>query len=641
MDTLISLAMIVDHVNSFNMVLTNIRSQSLKNWELFLLIKSKDLISIEPLNDNNIKIVELASDANLANCLLSILPSFKGDLIVILNSSDINHYKRLEIQSSFMKKDKSISICSCLEMPLYNQSNLSRDSDDSNKFIKKDEIDFAVLGGYIPLDVYTFMIRKDFLIPLSNFFPNHNLDTNLDLILFFLNYTAIEKVPEVLYYFKNPRIPYPENIIMDNSLNSLNKISVFNRNKSIEYRTFISEAILKNSDITISNTTIKYTLLVIINNLSVGGTETYILTIVKALRSFGIYTYILTSGGILEDLFLKNHISVLKANFNENQFDNIDYCNTVKHIVEIVNSYNIKLIQFHLPDDIHLASRLNKYLNVPIVLTIHGTFFPKDIIKNNLIYFSKIIFVSSEVQNYYCDIITSNNKSSYSVVPNAIEPSIYKNQNNFIHKLLSLPKDSNIIIYCSRLSPSKAPLAITFLRSFEKIAYTNDNVYALIIGEGSDKILIDSYSQTINSLYSHKKVFVIGAVFNVLDYYSNSTFVIGTGRVALEAMSSSKAVISLGLNNSPNIVTRNNISEIISSNFGDHCSKIPTAAKGIYSETLTNDINYLLNNPLQCKIIGSWGKNYCNENLNIFTSTKYITEIFNNILNIYENNKEE
>lgn len=626
MNNIISLVIIVDNIDNFHKVLTNINSQSIKNLELFILVKSKYLTSIKLLQDTKLKIIEMNDTDTLISYLISIISNSKGDLFTILNSSDINHYKRFEIQSYFMKENPSFSICSCLELPLFTDSNLLINSYDSNKFAKENEIDFAVLAGYIPLDLYTFMIRKDFFISLSKFLPNYNLDSELDLILYFLRYTSIEKIPKVLYYFKNSRIPYKENIIMDNSLNSLNKISIFNRNKSIEYRNFLSQAVLKNSNIAVIDIIIKYNILIIINNLSVGGTETYILSISTALRNLGIYTYILTTGGILEDLFIKNNIPVLKVNFSTGY--------SIESISKIVSNFNIKLIHLHLPNDLHLSYTIYEYLNIPIVLTIHGTFYPKNIIKDYYKYLSKIIFVSEESQNYYLDII-SNNNSLYSLIPNSVNTPLCTNTNKFLHELLSIPTNGKVILYCSRLSPSKAALAITFLKSFEEIASNVDNIYALIIGEGSDKILIDSYAKNINSTYSNKRVFVIGAVYNILDYYCDSYFVVGTGRVALEAMSCSKTIVSLGLNNSPVIVSENNILNIISNNFGDHYCEIQTKRLGSYSKNLTDIFNYLINNPSECELIGNWGNNYASSNLNIKNSSNHIAKIFDDILDFY------
>ncbi|MBU3132934.1 glycosyltransferase [Clostridium gasigenes] len=634
MNTLISLVMIVSDINNFHFALKNITSQSLINWELFLIFKSKDLNIITPLSDSRIHIVERKDETSLINCLLTLFPHFEGDLIAILNSSDIQHHKRLERQSSFMKQNSSLSICSCLELPLTSKSKLKNTSNDSNNFITANEIDFATLGGYVPLDIYTFMMQKSFLLSITKFLLNYSLDTELDFILYLLRYTSIEKIPEVLYYFRNARIPYPESIMMDNSLNSSNKISIFNTNKCIEYRNYLYEAIIKDSNISILNNDIKYNILVIIDSLNIGGTETYIFTISMALRNFGIYTYILTSGGVLEDLFVQNNIPVLKINLRQTKNEPQSYWGLINYIREIIAKYNIKLIQFHLPNDIPLCCDLKKFLDIPIILTLHGTFYSKDLIKNYSIYISKIIFVSKEVETFYSHCLPNDDKVSYSLIPNTIEPYVCAQSTNFLHKLLNLPNDGRIILYCSRLSSGKAPAAIMFLKSFEKITCNDPNLYAVILGDGDSKILIDSYAKTINSLYKAKRVFVLGAVYNVNDYYSDSILVIGTGRVALEAMNCSKPVITLGLNGLVEIVNENNISDMICTNFGDHTSKANTKNLGIYSEYLTQSITYLLNNTKFCESLGRWCKGYCNKNLNLINTAHSISKLFDDLLNL-------
>ena len=95
MNTLISLVMIVSDISNFHFALKNITSQSLINWELFLIFKSKDLNIIRPLSESRIHIVERKDETSLINCLLTLFPHLKGDLIAILNSSDIHHHKRL------------------------------------------------------------------------------------------------------------------------------------------------------------------------------------------------------------------------------------------------------------------------------------------------------------------------------------------------------------------------------------------------------------------------------------------------------------------------------------------------------------------------------------------------------------------
>lgn len=638
MNIKISLVMLVNNVDVLNLKLKNILSQSISDWELFLIVDSDNFPFIDYLYDSRFYLINVKNYTSFLDCILNLLPLLNGSLICFLNSFDMDHYKRLEIQSSFMYENKDLFISSSLEIPLVNNPISNMGSDNSNLFVTNTEIDFAVLGGYVPLDIYTFMIKKDFLILISKFTSNYILENELDFILFFLRYTQIEKVPEILYFFKNQRVPYAESINMDNSSTSSNKISIFNKYKSIEYRNYISNALIETSKLPLSNNVadFKYNTLVIIDDLNVGGTETYILTLSNALRKLGIFTYIVTSGGVFLDLFIQNNIPVIKLNLGLYK-QGFSSCQSIlASLCDIISKYSIKLVQIHTPNDIPLCSLLKNIIDIPIVVTIHGIYYPKEIFEKHSASISHFIFVSTEAKNFYINYFPSNN-ILYSLIPNAIESNVILPKNNYLHSLLNIPSKGKIILYCSRLSSGKAPLALIVLNSFEKIAAENEDVYIVILGDGDSKIQIDLLSENLNSCYSNKRIYILGSVYNVNDYFSDSAFIIGTGRVALEALNCSKAVIALGFSKYLGIVSPSNISNIIDTNFGDHISTTTNNPSLDYSESLTNDILYLLNNPIECKNLGLWGEDYCIKNLNLSKTSIKISTLFDDILSNYIN----
>lgn len=633
MNVVVSLIILDINNSDLNPVLKNILNQSITNWELFLILDPNIKNSYEVLEDNRIKLIEKCPGFILKDYLLLLLPTIKGEFLCILNSYDINHIQRLEKQSDFMINNSNIYIISCLSLPIANSVDSNNKYNECDMFVTEEEVDFATLGGYVPLDIYTFMIRKDFLITVSKFLYNYTLEKELDFILFLLRYTSIGKIPQVLYYFQTARVPYAESVFMTNTLKTTNKIAIFNRNKSIECRQYLSSAILKNTEVITSNVNIKYNILIIIEALNIGGTETYILSLCKSLLKFGIYTYIITSDGVLEDLFIQNGITILKTSLYLAKDNSNEYKYLIDYISKIIINNHIKLIHIHSANVIPLSCDLKSIFNIPLILTIHGTFYPDNLIKQYSTSISKFIFVSQEVLNFYLPVLTDRKELCFDVIHNSIEPLIKLNNSNYLHNILDIPLTSKIILYCSRLSFGKAPAAITFLKSFEKIALENDNIYAVILGDGDKKIFIDSYANNINTFHKKKKVFILGAVYNVNDYYSDSTFVIGTGRVALEAMNCSKPVITLGLNGLVYLVNDSNILDILNSNFGDHSSLVNVSPLGNYSESLTKIISYLLDNPFYTNDLGIWSKDYCNNHLNINYSTESIIKIFDTFIN--------
>lgn len=630
MNDIISLIILLSNETKLDQVIANILSQSYSEWELIIVTNLTDSINISIYNDIRIKLFFFDSEPITPFTLFNILPNLNGDLICILNPNDISECIRLTKQSLFIKEN-NIAVCSCLEMPIDTNSNLVINSSDSNTFTTCDEIDSAIIGGYIPLDLYTFMIQKDFLIRISKFTSIYKLNSELTFILFILSYSPVEKIPEVLYFFKDQRVPYPENLQLTNNPNSLNPIDIFNYNKSVEYRNFLRKSIELDSITRYPSIKLKYNLLVIIDKLNIGGTETYILSLSKSLYRLGINTYILTNGGILHPLFIKNNITILTENINK--FKDPENTDLLQNIYNIISRYNIKLIHCHLPDEIPLCSYLKNIVNIPIILTIHGTFYRKDLITSYAHIFSSIIFVSNESRLFYYDCFDDTILHNSRVLPNTIDTSIKQISNENIKKQLQIPLNSNLIVYCSRLSHGKSTTALIFMKSFEKILIKYPNTFAIILGDGTRKHLVDSYAEKINNTLRSTRIFTLGAVYNVSDYYYESTLVVGTGRVALEAMNCSKPIIALGLNGCGGIVNESNILDMINSNFGDHSSKCDYPILNIDNENLTKSLFYLLDNPLYSKTLGNWGKNYCISQLNINSTACSIEALLDNIIN--------
>jgi glycosyltransferase involved in cell wall biosynthesis len=84
--------------------------------------------------------------------------------------------------------------------------------------------------------------------------------------------------------------------------------------------------------------------------------------------------------------------------------------------------------------------------------------------------------------------------------------------------------------------------------------------------------------------------------------YDAADVVIGTGRVALEAMACAKSVISAGVAGFCGIVQQKNMNQMIQCHFGDHGAAAP-----ISTEKVSSDINSLLSNPNRARGFGEDG----------------------------------
>ena len=614
----LSIILIALNNHDISATLNSIFNQTFINLEVFILT-SKLTLNIPKAEKNKCHIIKINDTACVFNKLISLSIKLSGDFITFMNNSDINIPKRFEKQIAFMNLN-NINISSCLEMPVNSNTCKSEDLSESNNFITSNDINFVISASYLPLDLYTFVFKKSFFTKISHYSKYYFFASEIDLILYFLRFENISKVPEILYYVKNSRIPYDECLNYHEGINTTNKLAIFNENRTLNNQDYFNE-IINSKKYTLDNKIeYKYTIIAILNTCTIGGTESYIVSLANKLKAKNINLCILTNKCFNKELFIFYDIELHVLNLNhKNQLTNI-----------ILSINNIKLIQIHMNEDISLCPIIKSIINLPIILTIHGIYYSEKLLNNFLPYIDKLVFVSEYSKKYYANITKKLSSDKYITIPNGIERPVKNlDKKNILRKSLGIPKDSIIILYCSRLSYNKSNLAKLFLESFKKIAEKKQKIFAVIMGDGNYFKSISDLAYKFNLKLNENRIFILGNRFNIFNYYADSDLVIGTGRVALEAMSIGKTVISFGLNGTVNIVD-NNIDDMIDSNFGDHSPSPSQLNNELIVERLHRSINLLINSTEKLKELGYSNKSYVEKYLSLDKISEFYIKICEN-----------
>ncbi|WP_322019916.1 glycosyltransferase [Clostridium butyricum] len=438
--------------------LTSISKQTFTNWELYIITFEK-INNISNIIKDKYQIIKINEKTSIFNFLLSFSSSLSGDFIALIANCDINDPKRFEKQISFMNSN-NLNICSCLEASMNNNIYEKEALIESNKFIDSDNINSVISASYLPLDLYTFVLRKSFLIDILPYCTHSIFDSEIDLILYFLRFEKISKVPEILYYVQKSRLPYKECLNYCESPLTTNKLAIFNRNKILDNQSYFKEIITSKKKL--STYCIEYdsTIVTILNSVNIGGTESYVINLANRLKKEKIQLCILTNECFNKELFVFYDIPL--------------YIFDLKNIYKFKNTLsiipNIKLIQIHMDKDLYLCPMIKSILNVPIIFTIHGIYYSEKIIQSYSNYLDEIIFVSEYSKKYYSELLEKSYIHKYLVIPNGIEISNdIISKKSFLKKALGIDENSIILIYCSRLSYNKSKLALLFLESFKKV----------------------------------------------------------------------------------------------------------------------------------------------------------------------------
>jgi len=366
----------------------------------------------------------------------------------------------------------------------------------------------------------------------------------------------------------------------------------------------------------------------LIDYLNIGGTETHVLSLAKNLNSKGIYVVIGTSGGPLEKSFEKNGIKIIKIPIKTDNISN-RYAGGVLSIVkEIIDIENINLIHCHLLGSMSIADQIYKKYNIPYIITLHGLFYNKSILYNTCINANNIIAVSEPVKKMVCNKLGDKFKDKVTVIPNGIniEEQFKSSKENIIRQKLNIPNDALVITYCSRLAQNKTIAAINFITACFNLASQYENLHAIIVGDGSDINTVKREANLTNDKIGRNLIHMENVSFDVLQYYLDSDIVVGTGRVALEAMSCCKPVVSIGNEGYVGIVSEEMKDLQWQTYFGDHGAlEKPNTIK------LTEAIKFLLDNPKEREQIGIWSKKWCKEMFNEDAVTYNTIELYTEI----------
>lgn len=612
MKKMVSIILIVNDILTLKQSLLNISKQSYKKWECFIIINTNkkniyDITKISP----SLKISYFNKACFKSyNDILIFFKEYIKDFFIILNSYDICDVKKLKMQVNFMDKNSNCNICSCLSKCHKNEQLMYTPFSLHNNFSSGNDIDKAILAGYFPLCLYTFLMRKTFLIEILKVLelPENTILNEIDLVLFMLKYAQVEKINDILYYhIISPNLLYKCNL--DKYQNMLrNKLEEYNKSQFILYRSYFDKMLQDNMRKVTINKTI-YNILIIIDELNLGGTETYILNLVKSLSMIGFHFIIATSGGIMADLFKLNNIKIVPFSIEYDKMTNNISDHTYNKLLKIIKDNNINLLHCHLPKEMELCKNFYDLYEFPYVITLHGTFYSNLAIEYSCPNASLVIAVSYKIAETYSKILTKTSPNNVQVIYNSIDSEYINTKTFSLSDILNIPKRSRIIVYCSRLSWSKGTIAETFLKSFEELLYKYDDIYAVILGEGTKRLRIEQLSNDINNKLKIKRVFNLGAAYNVKDYFKDSVFVVGTGRVALEALSCSKAVLALGVKGYLGIVNEENAKIMIDQYFGDHGCDNPKLLSA-----LTEDMDMLLSNNNLLNSISIWSRRWVIEN---------------------------
>ncbi|SHI90452.1 Glycosyltransferase involved in cell wall bisynthesis [Clostridium cavendishii DSM 21758] len=538
-------------------------------------------------NKNFITTVNLSRNVGFSGAVTCGLFHAHGEFIAIHDSDDISDINRIKKQVDYLKKHSELDAVGC-NYSTFTNDNPNPTPVNNGLYYGVDNIKEIYARGGNAVCYGTLLFKAEIFDNIGGLTRKINGAEDYEFITKLLPF-GIDNINESLYYYRN-----------------------HDKQRSNE---FYSKKTFKN----LQNTDLK--VLLALDTLNIGGTETHVLSLAKELIKSNVNVVILSNEGPLSQEFQKLNCKIYTIKFPltiiNDYNENISYKNKIK---EIVVKENINIIHAHQSPSGAICIDVAKDLRIPSIFTVHGLYY-HDIVSTKLPLCSKVISVSTPVYNW----LSKFNIQS-TIIPNGINFDDYSfNNKNSIRSSLEIPENALLALYCSRLAWEKTKVCENLIRVCKDLRITEKiDVHAIILGDGPDLNKIREMADFVNNMLRIKFIHVLGSKTNVSDYYNACNCVIGTGRVAIEAIASYKPVIASGNHGYLGILNKSNIDNAWKVYFGDHDSWKINNASFLYNDLITiyqNKKDIIYNSKFNIE----WAKN-------IFSISK-VTE---DIINIYK-----
>ncbi|MGE6379431.1 glycosyltransferase [Peribacillus muralis] len=335
-------------------------------------------------------------------------------------------------------------------------------------------------------------------------------------------------------------------------------------------------------------------IMMVLDTLDVSGTETHVLSLVKELQARGVYTAVVTGDGSMISRLRETGCAIHKVDFPAT-FTAKSGTGSIllNNLVDLFQQEQITLVHGHQINSGYISAKAAKIANIPFIFTLHGTYFLESDIKSVLQLSDAAIAVSDPVKKRLQPFFAKE----IEVIANGIDTALFSPSPSMeLRKKMNIPLNAKVIVYCSRITRHKGKICMLLIKACRDLKLKDiSNLHVIIVGNGRQLKDIKSMAASIQSSCKEDFIHFTGEQKDVKDYYAVADYVVGTGRVALEAMACEKTVISCGNLGYFGEVNRDNFQQAWECYFGDHAAEQTCSQALLYRDLrklLRSDIGW-------------------------------------------------
>ncbi len=309
----------------------------------------------------------------------------------------------------------------------------------------------------------------------------------------------------------------------------------------------------------------------------------------------------------------------------------------VRMLREIIYSRNIHVVHAHSRAASWVAYFAARQSEVPLISTVHGRQHVHLSSKLFRIYGEKIIAVCEEIKEQLVrDLGIAERKIV--VIRNGLNLNEFRPKRKAValRRKLRIPSSHRVISLVGRLSGPKGDVVKLFVSEIVPLIRANIRKLTFLIVGGMD--IPNEFVELagrVNQICGDNTVRLLGYKENVADYFEASDIVVGSGRVAVEALALGKPVIGLGESNYVGVIDEQCHNDALRTNFGDAGEK-----QEIDPQQVADDVVSVLRDRKKRKHVSRWGLKIVGEQFDIRFLSEQIERVYAGALMIKKRIKE-
>jgi glycosyltransferase involved in cell wall biosynthesis len=354
-------------------------------------------------------------------------------------------------------------------------------------------------------------------------------------------------------------------------------------------------------------------ILMVVTYLQVGGTETHVLSLARALKALGHTVGIASKGGPMVKQFRASGIPVhfipVRANVKQ-------MAQTIRNVIR-ANKYQI----LHAHDG-ESFSVVGMGTAIPSVISIHGRYHSRHALRTAMLRAKRVIAVSPSTQRWIESIKAQ--KVHVESIPNGIETALYAP----LQKRQADVGNGFVAAYVGRFDGAKALVAHKVIRACHLVAKEHLNFRMILHGVGPSRDQLMRQARQVNRSLGRKAILFAPITQSVRKIYHSADLVVGAGRVAMEAMASGKPVIGFGTAGYEGLVTSTTLGKAVDGNFGDHAALFLSTP-----ERLARDLKRIMKRPVYLRELGKLSRQVIVNRFSAKKVSRRVEKVYLEILN--------